>query len=366
MKKILFAAATLDIGGIETALVTLINHLAEEKINENYKYDITLVLEKKQGILLDTINKRVKIIEYFPSTCKITIIRKFINFIKHTIFRKEYGNKFDFSAAYATYSLPASFVARCTSKNCVLWCHMDYLEQFKGDKEKVKKFFEEKHYKEFKKLIFVSKQSKESFIKVFPEMKEKVIFINNLINYKEIYKKAAEVIDEKIPEEKKVTFLNVGRHDEDQKKLSRIIESCKILKEDKMEFKVIFIGDGQDTENYKNMVKKYNLEDIIIFLGRKKNPYPYFKIADYIILTSDYEGSPVVFTEAMVLEKPIITTDVAGSEQIDKKYGTVIKKDVNEIANSMKRYICEGYLLKEKFDPEEYNDKILSEIRKIM
>ena len=47
MKNILFAASNMDVGGIETALLTLLNYL----VNTN-KYDITLVLEKKQGIFL--------------------------------------------------------------------------------------------------------------------------------------------------------------------------------------------------------------------------------------------------------------------------------------------------------------------------
>ena len=60
MKKLLFAAYSLDIGGIETALVTLINYLQKNG------YDITIVLEKKQGIFLEQIDKNIKIIEYKP------------------------------------------------------------------------------------------------------------------------------------------------------------------------------------------------------------------------------------------------------------------------------------------------------------
>ena len=75
MKKILFSAVTLDVGGIETALVTLLNCLVN-------KYEITLVLEKKQGIFLDELDSRIKIIEYSPSDNKIVLIRKFINLLK--------------------------------------------------------------------------------------------------------------------------------------------------------------------------------------------------------------------------------------------------------------------------------------------
>jgi len=59
MKKILFAAYTLNIGGIETALVNLLNELVK-------KYDITLVLEKKKGFFLNILNSKIKVIEYNP------------------------------------------------------------------------------------------------------------------------------------------------------------------------------------------------------------------------------------------------------------------------------------------------------------
>ena len=366
MKKILFAAVTLDVGGIETALVTLLNYLAGEKENEDYKYDITLVLEKKQGIFLDTLDKRIHVSEYTPSSNKIVILRKFINFLKQRKFKNEYGNKFDFSAAYATYSLPASFVARTASENSALWCHMDYLEQFEGDHEKVKNFFKEKHFEKFKNLVFVSEKSRKSFLKVFPDMEEKVYFINNLINDKEIINKAQEKLDIDIQKNEKTIFLNVGRHDEKQKKLSRIIEACKLLTDKNLEFQVIFIGDGNDTQKYKTMVQDYNLEKSILFLGRKKNPYPYFKISDCVILTSDYEGSPVVFTEAMILNKPIITTEVAGSEQIKDKFGFITSKNITDIAEKMELFINKEYSFCEKFEPEKYNEEILKKVQSLI
>ena len=75
MKKLLFGAYSLDIGGIEKALVILVNKLQEKG------YDITLVLEKKQGIFLNEIDPKIKIIEYAPSNSKNKIQRKIINLI---------------------------------------------------------------------------------------------------------------------------------------------------------------------------------------------------------------------------------------------------------------------------------------------
>ena len=126
MKKILFAAYSLDLGGIETALVTLINYLAKKQ------YDITLVLEKKEGIFLDTIDKNIKIIEYSPSYNKNRILAKIKNALNRLKFILKYKNKFDCAISFATYSLSSSFVARTSSKNSVLWVHNNYLNFFEN------------------------------------------------------------------------------------------------------------------------------------------------------------------------------------------------------------------------------------------
>ena len=365
MKKLLFGAYSLDIGGIEKALVILVNKLQEKG------YDITLVLEKKQGIFLNEIDPKIKIIEYAPSNSKNKIQRKIINLIKRIKFTLKYKNKYDFSASFATYSLPSSFVARTASKNCYLWGHADYLTLFDGNAEEMKEFFIERNYDKFKKIIFVSKEGKDSFIKVFPEMKEKTMVCNNLIDADKIL----ELSREKIPEEylskinklentqKETTiFINVGRHQEKQKKLSRLIEVATMLKKDNMNFKIIFIGDGPETEEYKKQVKNNQLENNIIFLGKKQNPYPYFKIADCVVLTSDYEGYPVVFLESFILEKPIITTKVSDYKEVENKYGFVTEKDTKDIYEKMKNFILNGFEIKEKFDYKKYNEEILKKI----
>ena len=140
-----------------------------------------------------------------------------------------------------------------------------------------------------------------------------------------------------------------------------------MLKKDNLNFKVLFIGEGKDTNLYKQLVEKYNLQDKIEFLGAKKNPYPYMKLADTVLLTSDYEGYPVVFIEALILNKPIITTDVSDAMQdINNKYGKVIKKDENELYLAMKEFIQNGYEIKEKFDPEKYNKEITRKLKNII
>ena len=357
MKKILFAAYSLDLGGIEKALVTLLNELQKKE------YKITLILEKKQGIFLDELNSNIQIIEYTPNNDKNILKRKIINLIKQIKFTLKYKNKFDFSASFATYSNVAAFVSRTASKNSALWGHADYLTLYENNIEDMKKFFKEKKYNKFKKVVFVSREGKQSFISVFPEMKEKTIVCNNVIDYQKIEQQANEKIQ--LNKQDITTFLNVGRHDERQKKLSKIIEVASRLKEEGYKFKILFVGDGQDSEKYKEMVKQYKLEEQIIFLGRKQNPYPYFKISDCVILTSDYEGYPVVFIESMILNKPIITTKVSDYEEVEGKYGYTTTKETTDIYEKMKLFIENGFEIKEKFDAKKYNKDIINKIESL-
>ena len=175
---------------------------------------------------------------------------------------------------------------------------------------------------------------------------------------------------EKVNEKKDegiTTFINVGRHDEKQKKLTRIIEVAKRLKMNGYRFKMLWIGDGPDSNFYKEEIRKNKLQENIELLGRKQNPYPYFKIADSLILTSEYEGFPVVYLEAMLLELPIITTDVSDSLKVVKdKYGIVTKKDINSIYIAMKQAIEQGVFIKEKFNYKEYNKEIEQKLEKLI
>ena len=358
MRKLLFAAYSMDIGGIEKALLNLINELS------NLNYDITLVLEKKQGIFLNEINPEIKIIEYRPSESKNILKRKIINVLKRVKFILKYKNRFDFSASFATYSLPGAFISRMSSKNNCLWVHTNYLTFFKDNTENFKNFFESIGYNKFKNILFVSETAKNDFLKIFPNTKEKVGVSKNLIDYKKIKMLAEEKVIIK-KEENTTIFLNVGRHEEKSKRLSRLIEACKMLKDDKLKFKVLFVGDGPDSLQYKKLVKEKGLNQNIEFLGIKENPYPYFKKSDCVILTSEYEGYPVVFLESFTLNKPIITTRVSDYKDVEGKFGYVTEKKSRDIYEKMKCFIENGYKIKKEFNPKEYNKEIISKLEKI-
>lgn len=389
MKKILFSAYSLDVGGIETALVTLLKYLVND-------YDITLVLEKKQGVFLEDLPKEIKVITYTPSSLKFKLIRKVINFVKQLSFKLKYKNKFDFSADFATYSMPASFVARTASKNNAIWIHNNYMNFYDNDINQYRKFFKSLKVQEFKKIVFVSNLDKKVFIAQFPELTKSTYVCNNLIDYKKIQKLA----DEKIPNEdlKKIfgedypninlnkiskkdaekqskkeinaetkvpIFLNVGRHDEKQKKISRILDATEKLNKNGFKFKVLLVGKGTNTKDYEEIIKEKKLNNVIL-LGAKKNPYPYFKISDSFLLSSQFEGYPVVFVESEILRLPIITTNVSDSKKdIDGIFGQVVENSEKGVYRGMKNFLEKG-LKTEKFDSEKFNKNIIEQIKQII
>lgn len=363
MKKLLFAAYSLDIGGIETALVTLINELAKTN-----KYEITLVLEKKQGIFLDEVDKKVEIIEYSPSYNKIKIIAKIKNAINRFKFIKKYKNKYDCAISYATYSLPSSFVARVASTNSILWVHNEYMLVCNNDEEEYRKFFFGIKADKFKKIVFVSNSTRENFERALGNtMDNERVTINNLVDYHQIVEKSNEEITDCQKDNNKTTFLFVGRLTEHDKRISRLIKASELLKNDNVDFRVLVIGDGADSNQYKNMVEEKNLKENILFLGKKKNPYPYFRLSDCLVLTSEHEGFAIVFVEAMILKLPIITTKVADSkEMVSNKYGVVVDKNEYAVYKAMKEFINNKYEYKQIFNAEGYNENILKKIYKLI
>ena len=101
-------------------------------------------------------------------------------------------------------------------------------------------------------------------------------------------------------------------------------------------------------------------------MGAKKNPYPYMKACDYLILTSRYEGFPVVYNEAIILDKPIITTiDVSDDYvSIPNRFGYVV--DENNIYEKVKSLSEKKEKLKETVNYDALNKKRMKLIEDLM
>lgn len=330
-KRLLFTDVNLEIGGIEKAQINLLDN-----INYN-KYKVDLILEEKKGTLLSKVNKNVLIRELKVSNNKNKIIRKSINLTRKLIFKiLEYKN-YDFSCCYTTYSYSSNKLALIASSNNSLYIHSDYKYVYKN-KDDFRKFFDTRKVNEFKRIIFVSNESKNSFLEEYNELKDKCVVINNFIDTKDIISKSHEKIELKKNKNKKL-FVFVGRLDDSSKKLKRAINLVKEISS----IELLIVGDGPDRKMYEDFTKKCKVENRVTFIGSKENPYPYMNEADYVILTSDYEGFPVTYLEAITLNKNIITTIETSDESIDMKdIAYIIPKEEKEMVKSVKEILKEN------------------------
>lgn len=330
-KKLLFTAYSLNVGGIETALINLVNRINLDK------YEIDILLEKKEGIFLDKVKKDIKINEFKVYDNKNIILRKILNLSKRCIYNITSYKTYDFSCCYATYSLSGSKLSKIASDNTAFYVHNNYKDLYK-DAKKEKEFFYNRGIEKYNHIIFVSNEYKKEFLRLYPNLKDKVLVLNNFINTEEIKEKSKMAIKETKPKNKKL-FVFVGRLDDDAKKVGKAIRLMKELKD----CVLWLVGDGPAKEQYEKLVKEEKLTTRVKFLGRQKNPYPYMKKADYIIMTSDYEGFPVTYLEAITLEVPIITTiDVSDDKlNIGKDYASIISKDEKTMLKQVKEIIKE-------------------------
>ena len=355
MKKLLFTAVSLDIGGIETSLINLLDN-----INYN-KYKVTLILEKKEGVFLNKINKNVTVKELKVSNFKIKFIRKIINYLRKLKFKIFNKNKYDFSCCYATYSYSGNKLALIASKNSAIYIHNDYNNIYK-DKKEYYNFFNSRGIDNFKYIVFVSNESRLSFVNHYPELESKTRVFNNFVDFDKIILLSKEQIKEKKPLKNKL-FVYVGRLDEDAKKITRLINLTEKIKD----IVVWVVGDGPDRNMYESLVNTKKISNRFIFLGKKKNPYPYINLADYIILTSNYEGFPVVYLESIVLKKKIITTIPVSDDQINiRDFAYIISKEEEKEVIEVKKILnAKDNEIKFNVSLKEIQEKRIKELEKI-
>lgn len=328
-RDLLFAAYNLEIGGIETALVNLVDNI------DYNKYNVEVILEEKKGTLLKIINQNVKVTCLPVSKNKNAIIRKLINYIRKLSYSIFNYHNYDFSCCYATYSYSCNKIALIASTNNSIYIHSNYKDLYQ-DEKKERNFFDTRNINKFRKVIFVSNESRDDFLRLYKHLKDKTVVFNNFIDTNSIKNKSKQQIKEK-KDPTKTLLAFIGRLDDSSKKLGRAINLVKKIKN----VDLWIVGDGPDQQLYENLVKKNGLTTRISFLGKKENPYPYMKQADYIILTSDYEGFPVTYLEAITLNKPIITTINVSDDKINigKDYAYIIPRDEKEMVTEVQKIL---------------------------
>lgn len=354
MKKMIIFMPKMSMGGMERSLANLL-----KMSNYSKQYKITLIFGYiDEDTLFKDLPDNIEVKVMYKN--KKNLLGKMImtfNFLKMKILMK---NEYDISICYSHHHAILAELARKASGNSIVFIHSDLkLARTKKQINKMK-------FNKFAKVVCVSESTKKSFIELFPNYdSDNIYVINNYIDGEKIIKLSKE--DVNIKKSSDIVFINVARHLESAKRITRIVDAADKLKKEGCKFKVLLAGDGPDHTMYKELIKKHDLEDTIILLGNVSNPYKYMRIADAFILSSSFEGYGMVIDEARTLEIPVISTNVADSETIlNQGYGIICENSELGVYKGMKEFLQNGYKMNQKFNYNQFNDNISKSLDKLV
>ena len=349
-KKIGFFIASLGIGGIEKALLSMV------KVMDKQKYDITIYTIEKKGKLLNEFEKEVNVkeindlkeeliwngkemlIEYVKKRKFLSCLKEIFLLVYYRITKKD-RNELAKNADYlsqtldiaVSYQVPISpitiFVAeKVNAKKKYLWNHADLISVSTNIIENYKKYFEK-----YDKIFSVSEKATQNAIKLLPEFENKLETFYNIIDEQEIRRKANEKC-EKCFSKYYINIVTVARLAKGKGYDLAINITSKLMNKG-YKIKWFAVGDGEEKDSLERLIKEYNVENYFILLGEKLNPYPYIKNADIYVQPSEYEGYSITSSEAKILCKPIITTNTAGANEKFKngENAIIVNYDENEI-----------------------------------
>lgn len=375
--KVLFRHRSMEMGGVEKVMLSIINNLNSEK------FDITVCLNINQGELRDEIPTHVRKVflvegkEDFSQNFlikKIQLIKRKIklDFLRKNpqiIDEKYLGDKYDVEIAM-TYNDFESVLNSSNKKSKKIgWFHSEI------NVLKIKSLVVGilNHFPQFDHMIYCSANIKEMMHKEYPSLnypQESVII--NAIPIDEIKNKAkTEVNDFHF---KEPVFVSVGRL-HTRKGFHKLIQAHSRLIKDGYNHTIIIIGEGEERVNLEKLIESLDVSKSVYLLGNKMNPYPYINMSNFLILPSQSEAWPLVIAEALILQKPIIATSTGDIPKMIEhtRTGLLINYTVQEMYDAMKKFLNNEYgivdvisenLLKieEKFD----NKKIFDTVEEII
>ena len=347
MKKIIFFSKDLNIGGMEKSLVILLNELVKS-------YNVTLVLENRTGVLLKKLDKNIVVKEFKISKNKNALIRKFQNGFRRLNWWVKNNKKYDFACNYSTYSFWGSRLSQIASLNNALYVHSNYVQMF-NKRNDVIDFFENHRINKFRKIIFVSNESKRDMDIIFPKLSNNFVVINNLFDYQNVLNLSTNKISRF--DKKYINFIFLGRLENESKNIDLLLKSFKEVVHKNPYYRLYLIGDGPYFNISKEFILKNKLENNIFLLLAKENPYPYLMESDCLILTSNYEGFPVVYLEALILNKQIMTTIPVSCPYINiSDYVIKIENNINSVIDGILHFKKKKIQYKIDFDKINKNE----------
>lgn len=359
-KRIFISMHYLELGGAETALIGLLQAI-------DYScYDVDLFLHSHQGEMMKFIPKEVNILpeikEYsmiekpmwgaLRTGCFHIVLARLKAKWQYKRYLKRKGLKgsaaeFQYVGNSVTPVLPSleyfgeydmaiSFLNphnivrdKVKAKKKICWIHTDYTCI------DINTELELPIWASYDHVISISPDVTKTFLQVFPSLKDKIVEIENILSKDFIRNRADEFDANAELAGDGVKLLSVGRFCE-AKNYDNVPDICRRIREHGINLRWFLIGYGDDSL-IRQRILEAGMEDYVIILGKRSNPFPYIKACDIYAQPSRYEGKSVTVREAQILCKPVVVANypTAKSQIQNGIDGVIVPLDNEKCAQGM-------------------------------
>lgn len=386
--NLLFFAGEFMPNGITVSFVNLINGIDTDK------YNVTVVIDS------DAVSKdpsRLELLERLPEETRIVgrvgrmnrtieeawVERSFNNTAQFnsddftSVFKRLYSREFNrvFGSAnfdtvieFSGYSRFWTALLGCADLNLhskkIIYQHNDKHSEHTLRFPNLENTFQ--MYRFMDKIISVSEQTmklnKDNLITRFNINESKFDYCENLHNPIEVVNKSKEFIshdDEEIFDNFEHVFITMGRLSPEKDQL-KLVKSFYQLTQENKNIGLIILGQGPLEISIRSEINNLGLKEKVFLLGMRTNPFPLLKRASCFVLSSNHEGQPMVLIEAMILKKPIVSTDIVGSRSaLEGRPGHLVDNSVEGLTEGMQDFL-DNKLHFDEFDIDAYQENALN------
>ncbi len=392
-KRIFIAIHYMEVGGAEISLIGLLHAL------DYSKCDVDLFVYSHRGELMSQIPQEVNLLpeiqEYAQierpilqvlkdgywriALARMKAKRQFRKYAKHkhpkdgaAIFQYidnallpylpslSHLGKYDLAISFL---MPHGIVLnKVNARKQVAWIHTDYT------RIDTNAALEGPIWNGYDHIAAISEEAAKAFLTVHPNLKNKVMVVENILSPVFVHERAEEcdekIIEQEMPRcEGETILLSVGRYTA-AKNYDNVPDICKRIVEKGIPVKWYIIGFGGDEGLIRQKIAEQKMEQHVILLGKRINPYPYMQRCDIYVQPSRYEGKSVSVREAQILGKPVAITNytTAASQVDDGRDGIIMPLDNEGCANALADFIRDknrqdaitSYLKEHDYGNEQY------------
>lgn len=378
MKKILFVMNTMGRAGAERALLALIKNLPKEE------FDISLYVLINRGELFDEVPDHVHILNKKPDNRSVlsfggrlaiihTVLRCFfrhasgfrligyffknlkIQLCTHRLLPDKLlwrtiangsvklQDTYDLAVAYIEGASTYYIAERIQAKKKAAFVHIDY------QKAGYNKTVDLDAYQKIDRVFAVSKEARESFLRIYPEYNKKTFLFRNLHDTNRIASLAKKPLPDNsafVKSSACYKLLTVGRLNY-QKAYDIAIDALAILRKRNIDADWFVLGEGSLQKELTRQIAKKGLSDHFFLLGSTNNPYPYYRAATIYVHATRFEGKSIAIEEAQLLSKAIVASDCTGNrEQIQSgTNGILVTLTPEAVANGIETLLANPSLI---------------------